>query len=254
MKKGYLAAVIVLAVIVAGVVWYVARGSKTLSSGQTGTTASLNKNGPPLLIKHMPIAFGPYDATTNKAGDFVFTKKEIPFDRLYMDYGFFIPASPDRPAKNNPQPTFIVPLGTKVHAITDGIVIDMPTLYSQDYSIMVASDARSPYRYETEHVIKPTVKVGDSVKAGQVIAEVSDYDKNLASLGFGLVELGLLKGGNPPQHLCPFAYLDPSIQEKTFADLTAFYKDWNNFTGKRLYNETEYAGTIGCLTMDAIDG
>jgi len=75
-------------------------------------------------------------------------------------------------------------------------------------------DLRSQEEYETEHIINPKVKVGDKVVAGQVIAEVSNYNKNLP--GFGIVEIGILKGGNPPQHICPFSYLDPSIKEETF--------------------------------------
>ena len=59
--------------------------------------------------------------------------------------------------------------------MVDGIVVGVPKLYSDDYSIQVANSMSSRWRYETEHVINPLVKEGDTVKAGQVIAEVSPH-------------------------------------------------------------------------------
>ena len=103
-------------------------------------------------------------------------------------------------------------MGTKVRSLVDGVVTNVPLLYSNDYSIMVATNSKSQWQYETEHVTNPLVKVGDTVTAGQVIAEVSPHSKD-GNSGFGMVEIGILKGGNPPQHICPFAYLDPSVKD-----------------------------------------
>jgi hypothetical protein len=102
-------------------------------------------------------------------------------------------------------------------------------------------------------VINVTVKQGDKVKAGQVIAEVSDYDaKNYA--GMGLVEIGVLKGGNPPSHLCPFDYLDDSIKDATFRKITALQKSWEEYRGDvSIYDEAKVA-IPGCLTRDPIEG
>lgn len=171
-----------------------------------------------------------------------------------MGYGFIIPSniSSTGQSKANPQPTFILPLGTKVRSLVDGVVANIPKLYSGDYSIQVSTNGKmEKWLYETEHVINPLVKVGDPVKAGQIIAEVSDYDRNLD--GFGIVEIGILKGGNPPQHICPFAYLDPSIKEETFSKIKALYKSWEEYIGNTaLYNEAE--PIPGCVSLDPIDG
>ncbi|MDA1169163.1 MAG: M23 family metallopeptidase [bacterium] len=211
-----------------------------------------NPNEPPLLLKGIGVTLAEYDPATNKAGDFVFTKQKLQFDRIWMDYGFSIPSSSAGAAKRNPQPTFILPLGTKVRSLVDGIVVDIPKLYSGDYSVMVAPDIKSNWRYETEHVINPTVKVGDRVTAGQIVAEVSDYDSKYTP-GFGLVEIGILKGGNPPQHLCPFQYLDPFIKDSTQRNIQAFYQAWEKYRNQsNLYDET--IEPIGCLTTEAIDG
>ena len=208
---------------------------------------------PPLLLKSIGIKLDYYYPKTNRAGDFQFSKQKTEFNRLFMGYGFSIPASSAGPSKKNPQPTFIVPLKTPVRSLVDGVVVSIPTLWSGDYSIQVTNDGQmQKWIYETEHLINPTVKVGDRVVAGQIVGEVSDFNHG-APPGFGTVEIGILKGGNPPQHVCPFAYLDPSIKDETFSKIKAFYKSWEEYLGDTtLYNEDEEIP--GCLTLDLIEG
>lgn len=224
---------------------------------QTNTSQSINNNTspdePPLLLKSIGVNLDYFDVRTNHAGDFVFTKDKLQFDRLFMDYGFFIPASSVSPDKNNPQPTFVLPLGTPVRSLVDGVVVNVGTVWSGDYSIQVTTDGKlQKWIYETEHVIKPKVRVGDKVSAGQIIGEVSDFDRG-APPGFGTVEIGILKGGNPPQHVCPFAYLDPSIKTEVLQKIKAFYAAWEQYKNNTtLYDETEKIP--GCLTLDPIKG
>ncbi len=210
---------------------------------------------PPLLLKGVGINLDSYDPATGKAGDLVFTKQKLQFNVLFTEYGFVIPASisaggQDKP---NPQPTWIVPIGTKVQAIVDGIVTNVTHLYSNDYSIMVASNKESQWQYETEHVANPLVKVGDKVKAGQVIAEVSPHNKD-GNAGYGMVEIGILKGGNPPKHICPFDYLDPSVKDDIQKKLLAFYRSWEVYRGDTTLHDEAAQSVPGCLTHDPIEG
>lgn len=228
---------VLLLVFIAVAVLFLKSNPKTSDTIQVGTV-----DEPPLKLKSIGVNFE----------DFKFTREKLQFNRLFIDYGFFIPASSASPDKKNPQPTFILPLGTKVRSLVDGIVVDIPTLWSGDYSVMVGNgDDRSQWRYETEHVINVLVKVGDKVSAGQVIAEVSGFDKG-APAGFGAVEIGILKGGNPPQHVCPFAYLDESIKTETLKKISAFFKAWEEYVGdSTLYPEMSLVP--GCLTLDPIE-
>src|SRR3990167_2687272 len=202
-----------------------------------------NTDEPPLKLKSIGVEFS----------DFKFTKEKLEFNRLFMDYGFFIPASSASPDKKNPQPTFIVPLKTPARSLVDGVVANIPKLWSGDYSVQVTTDGKlQKWVYETEHLINPTVKVGDKVTAGQIVGEVSDFNHG-APPGFGTVEIGVLKGGNPPEHVCPFAYLDPSIKEEMLTKIKAFYKSWEEYLGDTtLYNG--YEEIPGCLTLDLIEG
>lgn len=97
------------------------------------------------------------------------------------------------------------------------------------------------------------MKVGDRVTAGQVVAEAANFNNN-APAGFGLFEIGILKGGNPPQHVCPFQYLDDSVKDELMGQLTQLFKDWEAFKNDTsLYDEASES-IPGCLTLTPIDG
>lgn len=243
MQKKLVAILIVIGIFVISAVVISLQLEEKINLSKSNT---INSNEPPLKLKSIGIEFS----------DFKFTKAKLQFNRLFMGFGFIIPAdvSSNNKAKSNPQPTFIVPLGTPVRSLVDGVVANMPTLWSGDISIQVTKSGKlERWVYETEHVVNPKVKVGDRVKAGQVIAEVGNFD-NGTPTGFGAVEIGILHGGGegPPEHVCPFAYLDDSIEEQTFSKMRDLLKSWQDYIGDQtLYVETKVPG---CLTLDAIEG
>ena len=120
-----------------------------------------------------------------------------------------------------------------------------------------------------------TVEVGDRVRAGQPVAEVSNYSYEYSDpqgnqsrpdrkYGFDLVEIGLLEGGVTPLHHCPWLYIDPSYKEELLEIMAEARKsietetagtpnseyiryfleqhitDWETPDGKPLYNTTNY--------------
>jgi prepilin-type N-terminal cleavage/methylation domain-containing protein len=242
--------VIIVIAVIGGAGYFILEKNKDTQATSSNAQEVAKKSE--VKIKHLGVNLDTYNPATNKAGDFEFTKENMAFNMLFFDYGFVVPASSAGSEKKNPQPTFILPLGTKVYALVDGEVFDVPKLYSNDYSVMVKGEG-SELIFETEHVINVKVKKGDKVKAGDVIAEVSDYDaKNYA--GLGLVEIGVLKGGNPPSHVCPFDYLDDSIKDSTLKKITALQKSWEEYRGDdSIYDESKVV-IPGCLTRDPIEG
>lgn len=245
---------VVLIVFAVGGAGYYVFSRNSDKSGDTESTKVEPSTSSGPKIKHLGVNLDYYDPATNKAGDFEFTKEHFDagFQLLFMDYGFVVPANSVGPEKSNPQPTFILPLGSKVYSLVDGEVYDVPKLYSDDYSVMVQAEG-SDLIFETEHVINVKVAKGDKVKAGQEIAEVSDYDSH-GWAGLGLVEIGILKGGNPPSHVCPFDYLDESIKDETIKKINALKKSWEEYRGDTsLYDEASEV-TPGCLTAEPIEG
>ncbi len=203
------------------------------------------------VIEHIGLEIDAFNPNTRMAGDFRFTQDPVFMNRLFHDFGERITETSDGKPKVNPQPTYIVPLGTKVRSLTSGTVVAITKLYSDDYSIHVAKDERSPWRYETEHVINPLVEVGDMVTAGQIIAEASPFSSH-NNAGMGMFEIGILRGGgNGPTHVCPYAYLDESVKAEFLEKIRRLYADWESYIGKDVYDETGYE-VPGCLTLDEL--
>ncbi|MBI2009435.1 M23 family metallopeptidase [Candidatus Saccharibacteria bacterium] len=251
-----LIAVFVIVIIAVAGFFFVKNKPANKDDGKTTsistTSSETNTKTDSAKIKHLGVNLDYYDPATKKAGDFLFTNAEVFANQIFMNYGYLIPASPDYPAKRNPQPTFFLPLGTKVHSLVDGKVFRVPKLYSDDYSVQVQTEG-SELIFEAEHVVNVKVKEGDTVKAGDIIAEVSPFGSQSGS-GLGLFEIGILKGGNPPSHICPFDYLDDSIKDDLLKKITAFQKSWEEYKGNsNIYDESQVV-IPGCVSRDPIEG
>jgi len=167
--------------------------------------------------------------------------------RSFIGFGYVYEGAEGTRA--NPQPTFWAPLGTEVLAPVSGVVVGISVVWSGDESVMIAADGDQDWVWEVEHVIDVRVAVGDRVIAGQVVALVSDYDVRNTP-GVGLVELGLLQGGNPPQHFCPFSFIDPDAEASIVAGLELMLRA----DAQRLGVEVESGEPVGCVLTEPIEG
>lgn len=209
-------------------------------------------------IEHLGIELDFYNPTTNKAGDFAFNDFTYPWNsevynpRVFYDYGALDDQNQNKPRSS--QIIYILPLGTKVRAMASGIVTDIADVYSGDYTIFVTNPNSPTWHYEHEHVINPVVVEGETVVAGQVLAEVSDYSQWLKQDGFGVLDIGLFRPvQNAPRHHCPFLYLDESIKQDSFEKIRALYQSWEEYKNdSTLYDETAYS-TPGCVVEYPID-
>lgn len=257
---------IILVIIVIGAVslvgwqlWFAKQknGIETLT-----TIVTISNEDKPPKLKNIGFSLDYYNPATNRAGDFHFTKElaqVLSGDPIYQkliwsDYGIQDNRSPNDPTKRNVQPTFYLPLGTKVLAPIDGEVTMVEMLYSKDYTIWFSENKKSTWSYEMEHVINPVVKVGDKVKAGQVVAEVSTHGSEHHP-GFGIVEIGLFHPlNNEPTHWCPFVHFDDSIKDEMNKKILAFYIAWETYLGDdSVYNNANYP-VPGCATLEPVKG
>lgn len=251
--------ILVVVALLAGAGYYVMNKNKENPTGENSSSsqaAESSEEEGDKKIKHLGINLDAYDPATNKAGDLVFTKEKFKsnIQMIFMPYGYVISGENTNTgqSKGNPQPTFIAPLGTKVYATVDGVVFDVPKVWSNDYSVQIQAEG-SDLIFEMEHVINVKVKKGDKVKAGDVVAEVSDYAAHNYA-GLGLVEFGVLKGGNPPSHLCYFDYLHSSVKDDILGKITALQKSWEEYRGDTtIYDESKVV-VPGCYSRDPIEG
>lgn len=250
---------LIFLVIAVAVIIILSRGSKqgqksTISEPQQTPQIKTKKEA---KIKSIGFNLDYYNPATNTAGDIKFAKFKAPYDRILTDFGYKMAAenNANRQEALNVHPTFLLPMGTKVLATIDGTIVDVPKLYSNDYSVQISADGgRNGLIFELEHVKNPLVKTGDKVKAGQPVAEVTDFSSEHHP-GYGYFDLAVFQStGSQPQHLCPFLYLDDSIKAEVFAKIRALYASWEEYMGNdKMYDEDAY--TIpGCITLDPIDG
>ena len=228
---------------------------KTDNTATQTQSQTMAQNDEPLPLESIGFNLDYYDPTTNHAGDMEFTNVDHTLSghihQIWQDFGQQDTRTSDT-TKKNPQPTYVLPLHTKVHALVTGVVTDVKQLYSNDYTIWMSGFSGSKYTYETEHVDNPSVKKGEHVAGGQIIAEVSDKDSGITP-GFGLLEIGILYTGNSsPQHLCPFQYLDPKIKGDIGKKITALHASWEAYYGQKVYDEPFV--TPGCVSLDKVNG
>ncbi len=261
----FIIVLVILAVI--GFVGFKLLGSKKQDS-KSGTgnsamagdnkTGQSDENTPPMLAKNIGFAFDTYNPATKRAGDLVFD--DIPAlsdpllgNRIWQDYG--IPDNKPGSDQKNPQTVFILPAGTKIIAMVDGEVVGLTSFGANDYGIMIAKDKGNKWRYEHEHISNPKVKLGDKVKAGDVIAEVGAHTNSYQYAGYGQFEIGLYRphsNGVGGYEDCVFKFLDPAVKKDIQAKVSTFYKAWEEFRGDTsIYDEASYASP-GCGMEETI--
>ena len=226
----------------------------------------------PAVIETWGVSVAPYDPTTKKAGDLYVGSIPFPSGAVHQApiqyYGEGARRPQDPPDFIDPQMTFYVPIHTKVHAIVSGTVcwvIKLQNNYSDDYSVGVGVAVNGQpacqsnpstgqgmgtvATWEHEHVMNPVVKVGDTVTAGQEIAEASYYSTNewMYAAGYALYEIGVLtQKDNRPAHVCPALYLAPKVKETLLSQLATAARAYETNTGKALYSPQTLA--TGCIT------
>lgn len=236
-------------------------GSGGSSSSGIASNASI-----PKIIQNWGLALDPYDAATGKAGVMQIKGVTPPtfgnpaddnmYSRIVGLYG--------EELKNvkEPQMAFMAPLGTPVISMVDGTVCDLPTLYSNDYSARIApagmacTPGGTPILFEHEHLLNPTVKVGDKVTAGQKLGTVSDFNPHWKAKGIGIIETGVFFSKNDnsgkPWHACLANYLAPAKKASMIATLTSIENAWVAERGDSSLYNLGAQNPVGCLTQDDI--
>ena len=238
-------------------------GSGSSGSGSSGTQPTSQRDIP-AIIQNWGFNFTDYSAATGKAGDMLikgvtpptFSGPNAASDNAM--YRLLIgPIGAIVQGMVEPQYGFYLPLGTSVISMVNGTVCDVPKLYSNDYSVRVAPPGMACMQggayvlYEHEHILNPTVKVGDKVTAGQKLGIVGDYNPHWKAKGLGVLETGVFfskKGSNAPWHACLSSFLDPTKKSTMLATLSSAFAAWEAELGDNtLYDEAKMS-PVGCYT------
>src|SRR5579871_5377855 len=144
---------ILIIVVFAGIMaaaFFVSHKHKATKSTQS-STVTVAKDVP-LPLKSVGFNLDYYNPATNMAGDMEFTEVDhglsAHIHQIWQDFGQQDTRTTDT-TKKNPQPVYVLPLHTKVHALVTGQIVAVKQLYSHDYTIWTASSPSSHYIYET---------------------------------------------------------------------------------------------------------
>lgn len=155
--------------------------------------------------------------------------------------------------KQVPEAAYIVPLGTKVRAIADGIVVGIKQQDTGDYEMSIVKPESPSWTFGYDHIDNLLVKEGDHVSAGQVLGEVSDYNHWVSDYGYGVIEIALAFTRESFIAHCPFLYLDESVKQNYYEKITALYRAWETFMGNTsIYDEDKYE-IPGCFVKGPLD-
>lgn len=256
---------------VGGNLKWVSAGSGSASGANSGSqqglgTQPVSQNDIPSIIQNWGFNLANYDATTGKAGDMqikgvtspTFTGPNAATDNF--TYRLLIgPIGEKVQGMVEPQFGFYLPLGTSVISMVNGTVCDMPKLYSNDYSVRIAPPGMSCMQggayilFEHEHLLNPTVTVGQKVTAGQKLGVVSDYNPHWKAKGLGIIETGVFfskKGSNKPWHACLSKYVDPAKKTAMFAALSSAFAAWEAERGDSSFYDEARMSPVGCYTTE----
>lgn len=218
----------------------VSNGTGTISAANvTNVVVTCTSSEDLPKIYDIGITLAPFDPATNMAGDVSFdTDVRYDYgDRVFIEFGGLLVGVP------NVHPTFIVPLGTEIHAVSSGTVHQIDALGDNDYYVCVYRNGGDEWCVAYEHVRNLHVAQGDDVQVGDVIGEAGIINEFTTS---GKFDLKVCKGGSTVLNYCPYALFDSSVAADMQAKITRFVNDWEGYIGTRVYDQDAWVSP-GCV-------
>lgn len=218
----------------------VSNGTGTISAANVTNVAVTCENNANLpKIYDIGITLAPLDPATNMAGDVSFDAdvRSDYGDRVFIEFGGLLVGVP------NVHPTFIVPLGTEIHAVSSGTVHLIDVLGDNDYYVCVYRNEGDEWCVAYEHVRNLHVAQGDDVQVGDVIGEAGIINEFTTS---GKFDLKVCKGGSTVLNYCPYALFDSSVAADMQAKITRFVNDWEGYIGTTVYDQAAWVSP-GCV-------
>lgn len=206
------------------------------------------ENDPPPTVYNLGINFD----------DFEFTNYDLSHynNKVFLEYGSELsgPAGVDI----IPHPTYILPPGVEITAVTPGTVKSIK--YQEefdDYSLAVSVD-NSSWTVDYDHVANLKVEKGDKVEAGQVIAESPLETGALRQGNLGFTEIMIFKDAGFRRHgeqtACLFNLLDESVKDEYHERIFEFVSEWEEFKGEESIYDEENWVSPGCIVDGLKEG
>lgn len=200
------------------------------------------------VIKNLHIFVDTYDSMTGSAGDVVFSNQyefdTVDTQKAFMEFNGLLIDDGTRATGGGRLPhfTFVVPPATPIYSMSDGVVIAVEqNSNGVDYEVRIAPDNTSRYLLVYDHLDQVTVSDGDTVVAGDQIAQSTTMK----------VEADVTLDNSTS--LCPVDFFDPSVATQLEGKLTQLMQDWEQYKNDdTLYDEASMYKTA-CVTQTSED-
>lgn len=197
------------------------------------------------VLYNIGINIDKYDPRTNKAGDFIFQDTNEDYQhKIFLEFMVEL-GGPGGKKSSLPSFNYVLPLDTVLFSPVHGTV-DLVHFQKDrnDYEIGIIPDGASDWRLYFDHVVNIKVAKGDKLKPNDPIGTATPWE---AIPGKGFVELQVEKAERDrPRASCPVLLLDASVRASIEAKIIQFAKDWEEFLGRDVYDESKWVAP-GCL-------
>jgi hypothetical protein len=189
------------------------------------------------VISNLGVTFDAWDRASNTAGDFVFLERER---KVFLEFGAIVS---DGEGGTKELPTFEYRIDPEavVLAIAEGTVTRFAFQEdTEDYEFAVRSDRDPAFEVGYDHVLNPTVSLGDSVEAGDILGNPGTWSEQL-----GRFEI-MINNSETDLSYCPFTFFDPNLAQEYQQQVSRFMADWEAFKGDSTVYDEESHVCPGC--------
>jgi hypothetical protein len=215
------------------------------------------KDPTPPAIKNLGIEIQTWDGIPgSKAGAIIFDPN---LSKTFEPFGALLGG------KVNSSINFTIAKGQNVTAPIDGVVVAVEyqtNWWEQDYEIRLRSKMTSAFEVSIDHVSNPLVAFGDTVVAGQVIAQTGNWitggpQNPVTNPNYGIVEIQVNRYTALPcndftasKMVCPLSLMSSQDLTTYSAKLTQLMADWEAVkSNPQLFDEAAMV-LPGCLVNE----
>jgi murein DD-endopeptidase MepM/ murein hydrolase activator NlpD len=232
---------------------------QTMDQSQTSSTNTAS----PLIIKNWPVKIAAYDSSTQLAGDVYMNKDILVNSHLGLEQIPLSEAGRQRTEKNSgkvftlPTIDFLTRQGAPLFSVSDGYVVSVDRQVENgrdDYEMHVVPEKTGTHQWMViyDHFINPSVKVGDTVNAGQQIGGTGPVGSGAP---YNFIELQVnynpnigRQGSSPSDGRCPSSSIASGRKQAMSDELNIITSTWESLTGNSsAYNEAAWVAP-GCLS------
>jgi len=202
-------------------------------------------------LQNLGILFGDYNASTGKAGSFIFDKVALASNsqvqKPLIEFGYKV--TNDGKTKVLPEITYTqVDTNTDVLAMADGRVVEV-TNQGSDYAVGILFNDEWVALYD--HVTNLKVRLNDMVKANDIIGKVALNKDGIT--GFTEIAVKKVSSNNVSEYYCPVDLLSSNIKQTYIADIKTLMQDWRAYSGDNSIYVDSQQTTPGCLLTTTIE-